>query len=92
MCEVEHVIFDMFFVWPTANVTLFVKAIGKAIKAGAIITGSVIVVLVGIADMSFEPDKKFMGDMWNKKCLSVQLSFIYDQQGLYCLCYLPIEV
>jgi hypothetical protein len=39
----------MFFVLPTAKATFLVEAIGKAIKAAAIITETAIVVVVEIA-------------------------------------------
>ena len=46
---VGSVILDMFFVLPTAKATLLVEAIGRAIKAAAIITETAIVVVVEIA-------------------------------------------
>ena len=49
MTAVGSVILDMFFVLPTAKATFLVEAIGKAIKAAAIITETAIVVVVEIA-------------------------------------------
>ena len=46
---VGSVILEMFFVYSTAKATLLVEAIGRAIKAAAIITETAIVVVVEIA-------------------------------------------
>jgi hypothetical protein len=46
---VGSVILEMFFVYSTAKATLLVEAIGRAIKAAAIITETAIVVVVKIA-------------------------------------------
>ena len=43
------VILEMFFVYSTAKATLLVEAIGRSIKAAAIITETAIVVVVEIA-------------------------------------------
>ena len=49
MSVVGSVILEMFFVYSTAKATLLVEAIGRAIKAAAIITETAIVVVVEIA-------------------------------------------
>ncbi|MGB7956578.1 MAG: hypothetical protein WA220_12590 [Candidatus Nitrosopolaris sp.] len=49
MTVVGSVILEMFFVYSTAKATLLVEAIGRAIKAAAIITETAIVVVVKIA-------------------------------------------
>ena len=46
---VGSVILEMFSVYTTAKATLLVEAIGRAIKAAAIITETAIVVVVKIA-------------------------------------------
>jgi len=46
---VGSVILEMFFVYSTAKATLLVEAVGRAIKAAAIITETAIVVVVKIA-------------------------------------------
>ncbi|MDP9287254.1 MAG: hypothetical protein M3P08_03545 [Thermoproteota archaeon] len=49
MSVVGSVILEMFFEYSTAKATLLVEAIGRAIKAAAIITETAIVVVVEIA-------------------------------------------
>ena len=46
---VGSVILEMFFVYSTAKATLLVEAIGRAIKAAAILTETAIVVVVEVA-------------------------------------------
>ena len=49
MTVVGSVILEMFSVYTTAKATLLVEAIGRAIKAAAIITETALVVFVKIA-------------------------------------------